>query len=165
VITRVRPGSPAAAAGLQPGDVITAIAQQPVDSPQALYNREGLLPVGEPVTLEFLRDGRTQRIELQLKAQLSQLLGSALDSRLDGAEFAALPQRARQQGVAGVRVERVLEGSRAERNGLAAGDLVTGINRIRIDSLDTFGEVMDARPQQLVLSVVRGRRSGVVVME
>lgn len=165
VVTRVRPGSPAAEAGLQPGDVITAIAQQPVDSPQTLHNREGLLPVGEPITLEYLREGRSQRIELRLKARLNQLLGSALDPRLDGAEFTALPERLRQQGVAGIQVERVAAGSRAERNGLAAGDLVTGINRLRIDSLDTFGEVIDTRPQQLVLSVVRGRRSGVVVME
>lgn len=165
VVTRVRPGSPAAEAGLQPGDVITAIAQQPVDSPQTLHNKEGLLPVGEPVTLEYLREGRSQRIELRLKARLNQLLGSALDPRLDGAEFAALPERLRQQGVSGIQVERVAAGSRAERNGLAAGDLVTGINRLRIDSLDTFGEVIETQPQQLVLSVVRGRRSGVVVME
>lgn len=165
VVTRVRPASPAGEAGLQPGDVITAIAQQPVDSPQTLHNREGLLPVGEPVTLEYLREGRTQRLELSLKPQLSQLLGSALDPRLDGAEFTALPQRSRQQGVSGIRVERVAEGSRAARSGLAAGDLVTGVNRFRIDSLDTFGEVIEMRPQQLALSVVRGRRSGVVVME
>jgi len=165
VVTRVRPASPAAEAGLQPGDVITAIAQQPVDSPQTLHNKEGLLPVGEPVTLEYLREGRTQRLELRLKPQLSQLLGSALDPRLDGAEFTALPQRSRQQGVSGIRVERVAEGSRAARSGLAAGDLVTGVNRFRIDSLDTFGEVIEMRPQQLALSVVRGRRSGVVVME
>ena len=165
VVTRVRPGSPAAEAGLQPGDVITAIAQQPVDSPQTLHNKEGLLPVGEPVTLEYLREGRSQRIELRLKPQLSQLLGSALDPRLDGAEFTALPQRSRQQGVSGIRVERVAEGSRAARSGLAAGDLITGVNRFRIDSLDTFGEVIEMRPQQLALSVVRGRRSGVVVME
>ncbi|MBE5317229.1 MAG: Do family serine endopeptidase [Xanthomonadales bacterium] len=165
VVTRVRPGSPAAEAGLQPGDVITAIAQQPVDSPQTLHNKEGLLPVGEPITLEYLREGRSQRIELRLKPQLSQLLGSALDPRLDGAEFTALPQRSRQQGVSGIRVERVADGSRAARSGLAAGDLVTGVNRFRIDSLDTFGEVIEMRPQQLALSVVRGRRSGVVVME
>ncbi|MFN7783333.1 MAG: Do family serine endopeptidase [Lysobacterales bacterium] len=165
VVTRVRPGSPAAEAGLQPGDVITAIAQQPVDSPQTLNNKEGLLPVGEPITLEYLREGRSQRIELRLKPQLSQLLGSALDPRLDGAEFTALPQRSRQQGVSGIRVERVADGSRAARSGLAAGDLVTGVNRFRIDSLDTFGEVIEMRPQQLALSVVRGRRSGVVVME
>ena len=165
VVTRVRPGSPAAEAGLQSGDVITAIAQQPVDSPQTLNNKEGLLPVGEPITLEYLREGRSQRIELRLKPQLSQLLGSALDPRLDGAEFTALPQRSRQQGVSGIRVERVADGSRAARSGLAAGDLVTGVNRFRIDSLDTFGEVIEMRPQQLALSVVRGRRSGVVVME
>ena len=81
------------------------------------------------------------------------------------AEFTALPQRSRQQGVSGIRVERVADGSRAARSGLAAGDLVTGVNRFRIDSLDTFGEVIEMRPQQLALSVVRGRRSGVVVME
>jgi serine protease DegQ len=165
VVTRVRPGSPAQAAGLQPGDVITAVAQQPVDSPQTLANREGLLPVGEPVTLEFLRGGRSQRIELTLKARLSKLLGATLDPRLDGAEFAELPERLRRQGVSGIVVERVADGSRAARNGLAAGDFISGFNRSRVDSLETLAELSAAQPQQLILSVVRGRRSGVVEMQ
>jgi serine protease DegQ len=165
VVTRVRAGSPAEAAGLAPGDLITALAQQPIDSPQTLHNREGLLPVGEPVTLEFFREGRSQRLELILKASLSQLLGGAYDERLDGAEFASLPERIRRQGLVGVVVERVASGSRAERSGLAAGDLITGLNRARLDSLDSFAELLESRPGQLALSVVRGRRSGVVVME
>lgn len=165
VITRVRPGSPAERAGLRPGDVVTSLAQQPIDSPQTLVNREGLLPVGEPVALEFLREGRSRRVELQLVARPTQLVGAELDPRLAGADFAELPERMRRQGARGVLVERVQPGSRAARSGLEAGDFITGYNRARVESLEALAELAASQPRQLQLGVVRGRRSGLVLME
>src|SRR5690606_22049004 len=57
VITRVYTDSPAASAGLLPGDVVVEIAGQRIDNQQALHNTEGLLPVGEPVRVRVLREG------------------------------------------------------------------------------------------------------------
>ncbi|NOZ29103.1 MAG: site-2 protease family protein [Chloroflexi bacterium] len=60
-VTAVAPGSPAEAAGLQPGDVILAVADQPVETPADLVQlvKEHL---GEPVELEVRRDGEMVRV-------------------------------------------------------------------------------------------------------
>ena len=46
VVTRVYPGSAAAAAGLQPGDVVVAANGERIDDRETLRNFEGLQAVG-----------------------------------------------------------------------------------------------------------------------
>jgi serine protease Do len=58
VVNDVKPGSPAAEAGLQPGDVITQLAFVDIKSP-ADYNRVVEdLPKNEPQAIRFYRQGR-----------------------------------------------------------------------------------------------------------
>jgi S1-C subfamily serine protease len=53
LITGVDPGSPAAAAGLQPGDVLTSIAGRPVTSPATVESVLAGLNAGDPVELQY----------------------------------------------------------------------------------------------------------------
>lgn len=69
MVAEVVPGSPAAAAGLKPGDVITAFQNNRVEDPHALTRRVGGTPPGTRVTLEVARDGRKQTVTATL-AQL-----------------------------------------------------------------------------------------------
>ncbi len=59
-------GSPAAQAGLQTGDVITAINGQPVDERHPLVSLLLEHVAGETVTVDILRDGQTFQTELTL---------------------------------------------------------------------------------------------------
>jgi len=165
VITRVYTDSPAADAGLLPGDVVVEIAGRAIDSQQALHNAEGLLPVGEPVAVRVLRAGESREVELVLAPRPRSLPGADLDVRLSGASFSALPERVRQRGLAGVLVSEVEPGSRAARNGLATGDRVIGVNRNVVDDLQTLRAMSARAPHELVLSVVRGRREGLLRMQ
>jgi len=165
VVTRVRPESPAARAGLQPGDVIVAIDGQAVESPQALYNLEGLLPVDSQVRLELLRDGKRQTLPLRLEARARSLTGESLDPRLAGARLAELGRRDRQGGLSGVRIEEVREGSRAAANGLRPGDVIREVNRRGVGDLESLGAALGQRPRQLLLTVQRGRNAFLVVAE
>lgn len=69
LVTRVLPGSAAAAAGVQPGDVVVAANDQRVDSAEALHNYEGLQAVGSAVTLDIRRDGKPLKLKATLKEQ------------------------------------------------------------------------------------------------
>jgi Do/DeqQ family serine protease len=58
VIAQVMPNSAAASAGLKAGDVVVALNDKPVRNSGALRNAIGLLPAGEQMKLDILRDGR-----------------------------------------------------------------------------------------------------------
>jgi len=58
LVSQVVPGSPADKAGIRAGDVVTAIAGHHIESNTDLRDAIGLLRVGDPVTVDLLRDGR-----------------------------------------------------------------------------------------------------------
>jgi len=59
-----------------------------IQSAEELANAEGLLPIGRPLAVEFLREGATRSSELILVASSSQAVaGEKLDPRLGGARF------------------------------------------------------------------------------
>jgi Do/DeqQ family serine protease len=124
VVTRVHPGSSAAAAGLRVGDVILAANGERIDDSAALRNFQGLQPVNSRVTLDVRRDGRPLSIAAVLREQPREIDGAALDPRLTGATLAEVPESLRRQGLTGVLVEEVVRGSRAARNGLRKGDVI-----------------------------------------
>ncbi|ODS61814.1 MAG: heat-shock protein [Arenimonas sp. SCN 70-307] len=165
VVTRVYRGSPAETAGVRPGDLVVAINGERVDGAQALRNAEGLLPVDRQVRLDLLRDERRLSVQAVLKARATEVEGRTLDARLAGATLAELPERFRQRGWFGVVASKVEPGSRADRSGLRAGDYIRGVNRRRVDDLQAFQDVMAEPPRNLQLDVVRGNRTGYLVME
>lgn len=58
--------SPAAAAGLKAGDVITAVNGQPVDAEHALADRVAAYQEGDTLALTVLRDGEMLTLEVTL---------------------------------------------------------------------------------------------------
>ncbi len=165
LVARVYRGSPAEAAGVRPGDVITAADGERVDGAQALRNLEGLLPVDQPVQLQLLRAGQPLNLQAVLRAQAKEVDGGKIDPRLQGAIVVELPERFRQQGLFGVVASKVAPGSRAAASGLRAGDRIGQINRQNVTDLAAFRGALAAPPRELVLSVARGNRFGYLVMQ
>ncbi len=164
VVTRVQADSPADRAGLKPGDVVLALNDTAVSDEADLHNAEGLLPVGSEVKLKLLRDGKVEMVSASLAAQeLATADGQGLDPRLAGAAFVDLGERQRQQGLGGASIARVAAGSRAEANGLRAGDVVVAVNQVELRDLkDLRALLAQRRPRQLLLTVVRGRNAFLV---
>ncbi|WP_045726831.1 Do family serine endopeptidase [Xanthomonas sp. GPE 39] len=156
LVTRVLTGSAAAAAGLQPGDVVIGANGERLDSAEALHNYEGLQPVGSTVTLEVRREGKPLQLKIGLKEQPRTVKGESLDPRLSGATFTDLPESLRQSGVSGVLIGNVARGSRAAQNGLASGDIVVAASAGEFADLASYRANFARKPAQLVLRVVRG---------
>ena len=164
LVTRVDEGSGAAAAGIRPGDVVVEADGQRIADPQALHNLEGLQPVGTPVTLALLRDGKRVTAKATWREQPRNADGGALDPRLAGARVAELPEAQRQAFGRGVLVEQVQQDSRAWQSGLRKGDVIIASSAGDFGDLAGFRSSLAQPPQQLVLRVVRGNVPGTMVM-
>ena len=66
VVGQVVPGSPAASGGLQPGDVITAVDGQALDSESALAENLNRHKPGDSVTLTVIRQGNQHSVPITL---------------------------------------------------------------------------------------------------
>lgn len=65
-VRQVEPGSPAAEAGLQPGDVVTAIDDRAVDSAASLTGYVRQYAAGDQATLTVVRDGAAEQVTVTL---------------------------------------------------------------------------------------------------
>jgi Do/DeqQ family serine protease len=164
LVTRVYRGSPAEAAGIRPGDVIVKANDQRIDGADTLSNLEGLLPLGAPVRLELVRDSQRLVVSAQLKASPKELDAGQMDARLAGAVLIDTPERYRQTGIRGVIISKVVAGSRAERNGLEAGDRILVVNRQSVGDLAALRAQLSQNPPRLELGLARGRQSGYLQM-
>jgi glutaredoxin 3 len=62
----VKPGSAAERAGLRKGDVITALAGQPVHGAAELHRLVGSMPAGRDVSILYVRDGKRRETQAHL---------------------------------------------------------------------------------------------------
>ncbi|MGY1739213.1 MULTISPECIES: S1C family serine protease [unclassified Blastococcus] len=65
-VVQVQPGSPAADAGLTPGDVVTAVGDRPVTTSTELTAAVRSYAPGDQVTLTVERDGETRTVDVTL---------------------------------------------------------------------------------------------------
>ena len=163
VVTRIYPNSAAAEAAIQPGDVIVAANGQRIDRSEDLRNFQGLQALDERIKLDILRDGKPQSINTTMRELPRSLAGATLDPRLTGATFSELPEAMRRQGMNGVLIESVARGSRAQSNGLRAGDVVIATNvGGAISDLLSLRAALSEQATQVALRVMRGNQQGIV---
>ena len=154
LVAEVAVESAAEQAGIEAGDVITALAGHEVNNAREFCNVEGRLPLGEPVSVEFVRDQKNKQARLEAEA-LKELDGAAIDRRLEGATFEDLPVKQRSDRVKGVLLSRLEPGSRLARNGLRPGDIITGVNRQGFRNMSGFKDMIASAAGSLYLQVHR----------
>jgi serine protease Do len=147
LVQQVVPKAPAAAAGVQAGDVITSLDGKPLESSGALTRGVALVPPGQKVTIDLLRGGakKTLSFTVAQRPEEDQLASGAQADEGEGGKSPKLgvrlqpltPDLAKQLGVEGdqgVLVADVVEGGPAERAGLARGDVILEANRKAVSS-------------------------------
>ena len=164
VVVSVESGSPAARAGLRPGDVLVSINGREVKSASDVRNAIGLLRVGQEVDLEVVRDGKTRTVTLRIaEASADALAGEGLHPNLAGATFGEVKDSGRGR-VKGVGVMRVKSQSPAAELGLREGDVITSVNRTRVDGLEEFNKLVRQSGASLLLGMRRGASSVYVLV-
>jgi Do/DeqQ family serine protease len=134
LVSEIVAGSAADDAKLRPGDIIIRMADREINSSQDFNNAEGRLAVGESLKVEYLRKGKTRKARLVNQA-VPVVDGEELDFRLEGARFTDLTERHKRQVLSGVLIEELDSRSRLARQGIVAGDIITGANRQSVDNV------------------------------
>jgi len=137
LVASVEPDSPAIKAGVQPGDVITAVNGHQVDSPRELAISVSQIAPGGDAVLAVYRNGSSKSIDVTVGTlqgdQASGRVGnSPQGSPSLGVGLQALTPNLRQQlsvpeSVHGAVISEVQPGSVAEQAGLQAGDVIVGV--------------------------------------
>jgi len=145
VINNIFPDGPAAKAGLEVGDVVTAVDDKPVTDPEALRFRLATLPIGDMARLSVNRKGKLLIVPVELVAapDIPAPDATEVDGRgpLAGATVAnvspALAERLGLNGVwAGVVVVDVARNSPARRVGFRPGDLLLELNGAKLETVE-----------------------------
>ena len=152
VIVDVQPDSPAAAAGLRKGDVVTALNGRPVRGAAELRARLGVVPAGETVELRVQEKGETRMLKARV-AEIERTAGAGGQAipELPGA-FLQEVSRGKERGV---QIVGLQSGSLALSAGLRQGDVIVGVNQRRVSSIADLRKRLRGSGR-LALNVVRG---------
>jgi serine protease Do len=143
LVADVRKESPAEAAGIKPGDVITQFDGKEIADMHALPRLVAATPIDKEVPVTILRDG-TERV---VRVRVGRMPGERAESSGPvepaqgrwGLALRDLDARAAQRlGLSpgeGVLVAGVQPGSPAERAGLRSGDVILEVNRQKVTSV------------------------------
>ena len=171
----VTPGSPAAKAGIERGDVILALNGKPVNGPDDLSVRISETPPGTPVHLKIYRNGESKDVSVTLneltEKEEQAATGENAKSAMSGVRVENLtPQDAQQLGLPantfGVVVTSVDPSSMAAASDLERGDVIQEVNRKPVHNVTQYNEVMASAGDQAVLLLInRGGTTHYIVVQ
>ena len=171
----VTAGSPAARAGLRPGDLVLRINGVAVNEPQALSFQIASRSPGETVPVEISRGGRTETLQVRLEATpelpraerilagSSPLSGATVVNLsadvLQAANFRGNPLNA-PEGVLVTNAGRGL----AARVGVRAGDLITTVNGQEVRTVGDLQAALERGGAGWRIGVNRGGQEAVLTL-
>jgi serine protease Do len=144
LLAGVQPDTPASHAGLEPGDVITAVNGKTVTNPRDLAVDVAAVQPGDEAKLDVIHNGASKTISVNVgqlpNEQVASVAGNGGESQgRIGLALAPLSPDLRDQldvpnGTNGAVVREVEPGSPAESAGIQAGDVIVGVGDKQVDS-------------------------------
>ena len=150
-VSQVAPKSAAEEAGIKAGDIIIEVNGRKVRSFNELRGKIGSIGAGKTVELTLIRDGDEKEVEVTLKAAPDANIAAAnLHPMLKGAKLSSNTKGS------GVVVTDIAENSPAAAVGLTKGDIIAGVNRVRVDNLAALRDALVEIKGVVALNVIRG---------
>jgi serine protease Do len=186
VVGDVNPDTPASKAGLRPGDIIISINGKEVKDGTQLQTVVAGLPLGKPVDVDIIRDGKPEVVKVTVEQQPNDFgpqakRGERRSPRSEseepetaklskvGLEVAELTsdladQLGYKDSDKGVVVVRVESESPSQDAGLRRGMLITRVDRRPVTSVSAFRRLIERSKDSVVLQV-KTPRGGVNYLE
>ena len=151
IVDQVTPGTPAAEAGLKPGDVITKLNGEAVKDAADLTRRVGSFKPGDKVELSYLRDGADKSANVALGSQKTDKVAKADAEKnaagpLLGVQLAPAGQVS-GAGDKGVVIVNVDPNGAGASKGLAEGDVILEVSGKPVSNPDQVKSEIAAAKQ------------------
>lgn len=179
LINEVQPNSAGAKAGIQRGDVITAIDGERIEDSNVLRNKIAGTRPGTEIRLSLLRDGNPLEVTATLdELEVENTANQNRQQNNDGGENnpqnqsgklglslqPMSPEMAKQMNLAsgseGLVVTDVSQSGPAAEAGIARGDVILEINRQQVGSIDAVQSALNASGSNPILVLIsRGGRT------
>lgn len=177
LITEVFPGDPADKAGIEKGDIITAVNGQTVNSPRELSKRIADIAPGSDVELRIVRDGREKEVTATVTTreadQMAGRPGRTPDGERPGDQLGLevvdidreTAERLNITDTRGVIVVGVKPDTRASDAGFSRGDIIREINRQPVHAKEDYERILSEAEEGDVLSfyVIRPREGIMII--
>jgi len=150
-ISEVQPESAAEKAGLQAGDIITAVNGRDIAGFRELQAKIATMGAGAKVDLTVLRKGDKKVVAVTLgDARNASVTAAEIHPALEGATLT------NQTDNSGVLVSEVARNSPAARLGLQDDDMIIAVNRLRVSNLGELRSALDNSKGVIALNIKRG---------
>jgi S1-C subfamily serine protease len=148
--------SAAEEAGIKPKDVITKINNAVIKTAPELQEQVGRYRPGDKISVEFIRDGKAQSVNVILKNKFNStnLVDDGKDFiKLLGADLTALSKsEAMRFGLqGGVKVSNLKEGKLKQYTEIGNGFIITYMNEKPISSVDEIAGIMASKKGNITI--------------
>jgi serine protease Do len=167
------PNSPAGKAGIKSRDVITAFNGKPVKLPRELTETVAATPVGSSARVDFIRDGKSQSVTVELAERPPSVNARAIQPDADPEDGGSVVQgglgikaqsvtpdtaeRMKLKNTSGVLVVSVEPESPAADAGVRHGDVIHSIHRTEVKTVeDLAASVKSLGKGEYMLEIERG---------
>ncbi len=153
LVTNVWRGSPAAGAGIRPGDLIMQVGDRAVTDGRDTSRAVGNLEPGDETEFLILRDGREVRIRVTTERRRADVVEAA-DGLWPGFTVFPLPESESMDGVVVVDVE---QRSPAGHAGVREGDVITRVDGAAVDDIQDFYARLAEAGREVTFRILRGQ--------
>lgn len=156
IISVVELNTPAEKAGIKPRDIVIGVNGRSVRNAADLRNKIGMMPIGETIDLRLVRDAKPLIIKVKIadpidvpgfEAETVPQLAGAVVSKLKAGS---------PRGREGVLVTKVITDSPAWLHGIRPDDIILGVNRRKVRSVEEFLAALQASEDVIILNLLRG---------
>lgn len=148
LIASILPNSSAEKAGLKTGDIIISAGTRRITNATDIQNRIGLSAINEQLAIRYIRHGKEYSTVVVISPiPIPEMSGELLTPYLAGAQLIDLIP-GDQEGSVGISIKALKKNSRAAQMGFEEGDIIFGVNRTRIHSIEELKRYLNQRQVQ-----------------